>query len=146
MSGTKMFERGLIPKRLMWSLRIVLVFPCPQCLLQAWQVEITGIARPELPATGAVQPLHSPVELGAAGWEHIQGNPSLLTGGLKRGHELTAPIDLDRLDGKRHPRDQLGEEVPGGPRRRTGADAHDGDPADDIDRGELAALDPREGP
>src|SRR5829696_4839521 len=101
--GGEIPARGGVAERLVWSDGIVVLLPGVQRLLQRWQVEVLRITLPELPPRGAVEALDPAVELGRAGRQHIEGDPSVLAGLLELGHELRSAIDLERLHRERHP-------------------------------------------
>jgi hypothetical protein len=69
--GGEMGVRRGIPEGLVWSARIVLLFPCSQGLLQAGQVQVAVIALPELAAGGAVEPFHPAIELWTMGRQDV---------------------------------------------------------------------------
>src|SRR5215204_5633189 len=135
--GGEIPARGGVAERLVWSDGIVVLLPGVQRLLQRWQVEVLRITLPELPPRGAVEALDPAVELGRAGRQHIEGDPSVLAGLLELGHELRSAIDLERLHRERHPGYEFVEKGQRRARRRAGAHAEHGTTGDDIDRGEL---------
>ena len=140
-AGGEVLARGGIPEGLVWSDTIVVVFPRQERLLEDGQVERALITLPELTPGRAIEPFDPSIELGTAGRQHVERDLAILTRLLELGHELRAPIVLNRLYRNRHARDQIIEEGARRPRRGGRPDPDHGPPRHHINGGELAPLD-----
>ncbi len=97
----EMGEWGPIPKRPVRTNGIVDIEPFRDGLIDRRDVEIAVVALPELAPTGAIEAFHAAIEFRRPGWQHEEHESLLLTGRLELRHELTATINLDRLDAHR---------------------------------------------
>ena len=82
----------------MGSVMVVLMLISFKFQVERADIQVAAVKRIELVAAGTIGTFDTTVQFGRSGWQHIERNVQFLAGCFELGHELTAAIDLDRLD------------------------------------------------
>ena len=90
-----------VAEGLMGTDGVVDVIPVEKGLIKGGHYQVSVVALMELFGMDALGPSHVTIELGASVGQDAQPYTQVLTGDLKLGLELTAPVHLDGLYGER---------------------------------------------
>ena len=145
MAETKILLRGLAVESLVRADAVVDGFPFAKGAVEGLDLQIAVVDIVELLDVGSVGALDMAIELGGARGQDEEADAPLLTGVFEDSVELRAAVDLEGLDGERHPPDEGVEEVGGSGGGGPGMSLDHIPAADDISGGEVLEHDAGQG-